>query len=142
MNPKYKPLIFVLLVFVLLVPYLGFVLYYSPQFPPNQWPSWFTNTIAIWFVVNFLILMLLGKRIFRGQPAEAVEPQKVRRASRILQVFGGYLVIVWSILFLYGLRETIRGEIPLTRAIPAGAFLLFFIVTFSWSIYRARQRKV
>jgi hypothetical protein len=75
MNPKYKPLIFVLLVFVLLVPYLGFVLYYSPQFPPNQWPSWFTNTIAIWFVVNFLILMLLGKRIFRGQPAEAVEPQ-------------------------------------------------------------------
>ena len=138
MNPKFRPAILCGIAFVLMVPYLGFVIYYSQRFPSNQWPAWFTNTIAVWFIANFLIIMLLVKRIFKGQ---AVEQQKARRASAISQIVSSYLLIVWSVLFLYGLKETIQGEIPLNRAIPAGAFLLFFIGIFGWGLYRARRGK-
>ena len=82
--------------------------------------------------------MLLVKRIFKGQ---AVEQQKERRAFAISQIVSSYLLIVWSVLFLYGVKETIQGEIPLNRAIPAGAFLLFFIGIFGWGLYRARRKK-
>jgi hypothetical protein len=138
MNPKFRPAILCGIAFVLMVPYLGFVIYYSQRFPSNQWPAWFTNTIAVWFIANFLIIMLVVKRIFKGQ---AVEQQKARRASAISQIVSSYLLIVWSVLFLYGVKETIQGEIPLNRAIPAGAFLLFFIGIFGWGLYRARRGK-
>ena len=138
MNPKYRVTILFGSVLVLMVPYLGFVVYYSQRFPPNHWPTWFTNTIAGWFVANFLLLMLLAKRIFTGQ---AAEPQRDRRAFTIAQIVISYLLIVWSLLFLYGAKETIKGEVPLSRAIPAGSFLLFFIGIFGWSLYRARRRK-
>ena len=51
------------------------------------------------------------------------------------------LVIFWSLLFLYGVIQTVRGKIPLERSIPAGAFLLFFIGLFGWSLYRAKRGK-
>ncbi len=83
--------------------------------------------------------MLLAKRIFRGQ---VVEPQRARRASTIAQVVASYLLVVWSVLFLYGARLATKGDVPLSRAIPAGAFLLFFIGIFGWGLYRARRGKV
>ena len=138
MNPKLRPALFVGSVFVLMAPYLGFVLYYSQRFPANHWPSWFTDIIAVWFITIFLLLMLLAKRIFRGQ---VVEPQRARRASTIAQVVASYLLVVWSVLFLYGARLAIKGDVPLSRAIPAGAFLLFFIGIFGWGLYRARRGK-
>lgn len=138
MNPKYRVAIFFVSVLALMLPYLGFVLYYSQRFPPNHWPTWFTDTIAVWFIANFLVLMLLTKKIFRGQ---VVEPQRARRASTIAQIVVSYLLIVWSLFFLYGTKETIKGNLPLSRAIPAGAFLLFFIGLFGWSLLRARRKK-
>ena len=53
----------------------------------------------------------------------------------IFRVFGSYLVLVWSVLFLYGVKGTVQGKYPLARVIPAGAFLLFFISVFGWAIY-------
>jgi hypothetical protein len=138
MNPKHRPAILFGIVFVLMAPYLGFVMYYSQRFPSNQWPAWFTNTIAVWFIANFLIIVLLVKRISRGQ---TVEPQKARRASAIAQIVGLYVLIVSSVFFLYGAKETIQGKIPLNRAIPAGAFLLFFIGIFGLGLYRASRGK-
>jgi hypothetical protein len=70
-----------------------------------------------------------------------MEPQRARRASTIAQIVVSYLLIVWSLLFLYGVKETIRGEVPLRRAIPAGAFLLFFIGLFGWSLISCEARK-
>jgi hypothetical protein len=94
--------------------------------------------MAVWFLANFLLLMLLAKRIFRGQVGE---PQMAQRASSIAKIVGSYLLIVWSLLFLYGAKETVQGKLPLNRAIPAGAFLLFFIGSFGWGLYRARRGK-
>src|SRR5713226_7011816 len=145
MNPKYRPAVFFGIVFVLMAPYLGFVMYYSQRFPSNQWPAWFTNAIAVWFIANFLIIVLLVKRIFRRQGqgevqvvddaerARSVVEKSVRTSTR--------LVIFWSLLFLYGVKETIQGKFPLSRAIPAGVFLLVFIVIFGWGVYRAKREK-
>ena len=138
MNPRHRPAIFLGVAFVLMAPYLGFVMYFSQRFPSNQWPTWFTNTILVWVIANFLLLMLLAKKIFKGQ---VVQPQKARRASAIVQIVVSYLLIVWSVFFLYGVKETIQGKFPLNRAIPAGAFLLFFIGIFGWSLYRTRHGK-
>ena len=80
--------------------------------------------------------MLLAKRIFKGQ---IVEPKKARRASVIAQIVVAYLLIVSSSLFIYGVKEFIQGQIPLNRAVPAGAFSLFFIGIFGWSLYKARS---
>jgi hypothetical protein len=58
------------------------------------------------------------------------------RHFRKCQQSTGYLL---DLFFLYGVIETARGKIPLTRAIPAGAFLLLFIGIFGWSAYRMRR---
>jgi nitrogen fixation/metabolism regulation signal transduction histidine kinase len=127
------------MVSVLMAPYFGFVIYYSRQFPSNQWPTWFTNTIAIWFIANFvavILLVRLTRRIFGNQVVDVVKARVLEdKAIRI----NTRLVIFWSLLFLYGVVTTVRGKIPLERAIPAGAFLLLFIGIFAWSVYRAKR---
>jgi hypothetical protein len=124
-----------------MAPYFGFVLYYSRRFPQNQWPSWFTNTIAIWFIANFLALMFLVRltnRLFNHQPVDAEQARTfVAKAQRT----SIRLVILWSLLFVYGAVQTARGKFSLERAIPAGAFLLFFIGLFGWSAYRAKTTR-
>jgi hypothetical protein len=50
-------------------------------------------------------------------------------------------VIVWSVLFVNGVKGTVRGEYPLDRAIPAGAFLMLFILLFGWLLYRSFRPK-
>lgn len=123
----------------MMAPYFGFVIYYSRQFPSNQWPTWFTNTIAIWFIANFvavILLVRLTRRIFGNQVVDVVKARVLEdKAIRI----NTRLVIFWSLLFLYGVVTTVRGKIPLERAIPAGAFLLLFIGIFAWSVYRAKR---
>jgi hypothetical protein len=139
MNPKYRSVIFMGMVSVLMAPYFGFVIYYSRKFPSHQWPTWFTNAIAIWFIANFVAVMLLvrlTRRIFGNQVVDVVkarvlEDKAIRTNTR--------LVILWRLLFLYGVVITVRGKIPLERAIPAGAFLLLFIGIFGWSVYRAKR---
>jgi di/tricarboxylate transporter len=131
--------VFLGITLALMVPYLGFVMYYSQRFPSNQWPAWFTNTIAVWFIANFLIIILLVKKIFSGQVVEeekahSVVEKSVRTSTR--------LVIFWSLLFLYGAKETIQGKFPLSRANLAGVFLLVFIGIFGWGAYRAKREKV
>jgi hypothetical protein len=137
MNPKYRPAILFGITFALMAPLLGFMMYYSLRFPSGQWPGWFTNTIAVWFIANFVILILIIKRVFKNQ---ASDPRKASRALAQSKSISLRLVILWSAFFVYGVIETIEGKFPLKRAIPAGAFLLFFIGLFGWSLYRTWRR--
>jgi hypothetical protein len=121
-------------------------MYFSLRLPQNHWPIWFTNTILIWFVANFLALTLLARRILKKKGAE--EPQsaqltsaKTKPAVWIMRIIASYLVLVWSVLFLIGVKGTIEGKYVPSRAIPAGAFLLFFIGLFGWSVYRSFRSK-
>ena len=93
--------------------------------------------MAVWFSANFLPLMLLvrlSRRLFKNQPIDA---EKARALVEKAQRTSVRLVIFWSLLLLYGAVLTARGKLPLERAIPAGAFLLFFIGLSGWSVYRA-----
>jgi len=47
----------------------------------------------------------------------------------------GYLLAVWCGGFLWGAVETIKGKLEWQRAVPAGAFLLAFIVLFGRLLY-------
>lgn len=147
MNPKFRFAVFFGTAFALMLPYLAFVVYFSLRLPQNQWPSWFTNTIAVWFVANFLALMLLARRTFKAQgPAESQDAPPTQARAKplvwIMRIVASYLVIVWSVLFLQGVKGTVQGRFAFGRAIPAGAFLLFFIGLFGWSVYRSFRAKV
>jgi hypothetical protein len=141
-HQKYKPALFFLIVLVLMAPYLGFAVYCSLHFPPSHWPTWAVNTIAVWFVANFLIVVLLVKRIFRGQVENAERSERVVRTSSIHVAWLTWLVIVWIVFFLYGVKETVLGHYPMGRAIPAGALLLFFIAVFGRSAYQLWKMKL
>ena len=60
----------------------------------------------------------------------------------IARLVTSYLVILWSALFLYGAVGTIHGRFPLSRAIPAGAFLLLFIGLFGFSACHLFRKKI
>jgi hypothetical protein len=145
-NPKPRVGALVGTAFALTVPFFAFVLYFAMRLPQNHWPTWFTNTILVWFVTNFLILGFLAPRLLKRQAVEA--PQSALLASAkakptmwIMRFVGSYLVLLWSVFFLIGVKEIVEGKYPLGRAIPAGAFLLFFIGIFGWSVYRSFSRR-
>ena len=138
MNPRYKQAALVGITVALMIPYLGFVLFFSSRFPSGLSPSWFTNTILVWFTSNFLLGFLIARRMFRNQAVDSEVAQRVRSRS-LLRV--GYLVIVWCGLFVYGVIGTIQGKYALNRALPAGAFLLFFIGLFGCSLCSSLRKK-
>ena len=88
MNPKLRPGLFVGSVFVLMAPYLGFLMYYSQRFPSNQWPSWFTETIAVWFIANFVLPYAAGQKNIQETGSGT---ENARRASAIAQIVASYL---------------------------------------------------
>lgn len=139
MNPRFRPVILVVSTLLLMGPYLGFVTYYSQRFPSNHWPLWFTNTILIWFVANFLVLMLVTRLTRRMFPIQITDAEKAHVVGQNAVRYATRLVIFWVGLFLYGLIQTMRGKVPIERAVPAGLFLLLFLGFFGWRIYRAKR---
>lgn len=145
MNPQSRAAVLVGSSVALTIPYIAFAVYFSLKFPPNHWPAWFTNVLLVWFLANFVVVYLIGRRMAKkDRLVNATHPTESRKATVgvwILRVIGSYLVILWSTLFVYGVRGTVRGEYPFVRAIPAGALLLFFILLFGWGIYRSFRPK-
>jgi hypothetical protein len=146
MNPKSRSGAFVGIAFALMVPYLVFVVYFSLRLPQNRWPSWFTNTIAVWFAANFVVLTFVARRMFKKEGAEEprgallLNPTKTKLPVWIMRIVGSYLVLLWSVFFVIGVQRTIEGKYVLSRALTGGAFLLFFIGVFAWSVYRSFQK--
>lgn len=106
---------------------------------------WFTNLLLVWFLANVVVVYLVSRTLAKRQLPEAGKSLTQSRKSNvrvwIVRMVGSYLVIVWTVLFFHGVKGTIQGEYPLVRAIPAGAFLLFFILVFAWGIYRSFRPK-
>jgi len=66
------------------------------------------------------------------------------KTKSILLIVGMVLPYMALVIFVYGVRHAVKGELPLSRAIPAGEFLLALIGLFSWSLFRddqARKRR-
>ena len=132
MNAKTK---LALLFFGLQIPYLSFAIYFGMHFQHVPAPTWFTNTLMAWFAANFGIFALVARRL----RAPSVPTEEQRAVSAHFARLGVRLLLLWAGLFLYGLITTLQGKIPLNRALPAGAFLLFFIGIFGWNAYRMRH---
>ena len=139
MTPQKK---LILLLFVLFLPYMALVMYFalSGQGGAVRIPYWF----AYFGISYFLFCMIVGAAASRKWSRNAPKPPVTKKQSilaKITQLWSLYLVVVWSGLFGYGVRDVIRGELPLSRAIPAGLFLLMFVGIFSWALYRSFQAR-
>lgn len=131
--------------FALTLPYVAFVLYFSLQFPRGHWPTWFLDSILVWFIANCLIMTLLALRLAKQRSTEQQAVQGPSARSKVglwfVRIVFTPLLVLWSVEFLRGVQEVFERKLPLNRAIPAGAFLLFFIVMFAWVVYRAWTAK-
>jgi hypothetical protein len=138
MTPRRK---FVFLIFALIVPYMAFVMYFALRSsqPGQILPTWFPYFGLSYILGSMVLVMVASRRIFRNVPQEA--SPKAQSALRWGRAWAMYLVAIWSGFFIYGAYRTLKGDFPMERAIPAGAFLLAFIGLFSWSLYRDYQAR-
>ncbi len=121
----------------ILLPYMAFVFYLALRVPQHPLPEWFPFFGGLYLFVALAVVMLVSRRIQRGAPPQ--ETEKARRARKLGRVIVTYLILVWSLLFLYGAYNTLKGDYPMSRALPAGGTLLLFIGLFSWALYRDRK---
>ena len=137
MKPKTKILG---LLFGLLLPYFALVMYFVMhiQSHPNEqpFPTWFPYFGMAYFLGTILLVSAVSRRFARSAEANSAPQVKPRPAVRIaIRAWAGYLIAVWCIFLLYGAVETVRGKFEWQRALPAGAFLLTFIVLFARWLY-------
>lgn len=136
MKPKTKILA---LTFSLIVPYLALVMYFALRIQEHPLPTWFPHFGLLYILGTLIVVMVFSRRIYRGAQQKTVEkPQSVLRW--IARVWMGYLVAIWSGLFLWGTYQTLSGNFEWQHALPAGAFLLAFIALFSWALYKDVKR--
>ena len=77
---------------------------------------------------------------FSRRSAKRADAEKARTAKGRSVRISTLLVILCSLLFLYAVNQTVQGNIPLKRAIPA-AVLLLFIGFFGWGVYHVKGGK-
>jgi hypothetical protein len=135
MTPKKK---FVFLVFATVSPYAALVMYFAfpRQNHAGQIPEWLPYFGLSYMLAAMIVGAIVSRRVFRDAP-KLPETKTQSVLARVAELWALYLVLVWSGLFIYGVRDVIIGVLPLRRAIPAGAFLLAFIGLFSWSLFRS-----
>jgi hypothetical protein len=136
MSPKIKVTI---LFSGLALPYIIFVLFFALRAAPgstNPFPSWFPWVALTYMLSSIVLASLLTPRFFRNAPPppEAEARQYLKRATG--QTLS--LILLWACLFIYGAYKTLKGDVPLERAIPGGGFLLAFIGLFAWSLRRTK----
>ncbi|HXC47934.1 MAG TPA: hypothetical protein VNU20_06555 [Candidatus Sulfotelmatobacter sp.] len=120
-------------------PYLIFVLFFALRATPgsaNPFPSWFPWVALAYMLGSISLASVLAPRFFRNvpPPPEAVARQYLKIAKGQTMA----LILLWAGLFIYGAYKTLRGDLPVERALPAGGFLLAFIGFFAWSLRRRK----
>src|SRR5690242_4628997 len=139
MKPKTKILA---LTFGLVLPYAAIATYFALRVQEHPLPNWFPYFGLSYILATILVVMLYSRKIHRR-----AKPEKAQRPKWIWRWLGrawmAYVVAVWSVLFLWGAYLTLRGDLGWQRSVPAGAFLLAFIVLFSWALHKdfKAQRK-
>lgn len=122
------------LIFGLALPYLAFVMFFALRILEHPLPTWFPYFGMIYLLGSVILVILVSRRIARGtQPQTAVQSRPAVRIA--VRAWVGYLLAVWCGGFLYGAVETIKGKLEWQRAVPAGAFLLAFIILFGRLLY-------
>jgi hypothetical protein len=122
------------LIFGLVLPYMAMVMYFSLRIQEHPLPTWFPYFGMSYLLGSIILVTVVSRRIARGtQPQTAVQSRPGVRIA--VRAWVGYLLAVWCGGFLWGAVETIKGKLEWQRAVPAGAFLLAFIVLFGRLLY-------
>jgi hypothetical protein len=143
MTPRRK---IALLISGLTLPYIAFFMYFViviSRHPGKILPAWLAYFASFYIFGSVVLVMVVSHRLARSTPQQV--SASGQRTARWARAFAMYLIAVWSGLFAYGAYRTVEGELPIGRAIRAGAILLAFIGLFSWSLYydsRARKRRI
>ena len=107
MKPKTKIL---LLLFGLIFPYMGFVMFRALTHPENPFPKWFLYAAPCYFIGSMAVFVVLRKKILSSAPPLGLAAQNAQRlvAARSVRRLG-YIWWVGSIFYFLngGLREPV-----------------------------------
>jgi hypothetical protein len=130
MQPKNK---IRALIFGLVLPYFALVMYFVLRIQDHPLPTWFPYFGLTYLLGSIILVTVVSRKNRQGEQPKVVQSRPALRL--VLRAWAGYLIAVWSGLFLWGAAETIRGKLEWQRALPAGAFLLAFIGLFAHLLY-------
>jgi hypothetical protein len=122
------------LIFALVLPYFAMAMYFVLRIQEHPLPIWFPYFGMAYLLGSIILIAVLSRKVARdSHPQTAVQPRPAVRLA--LRAWAGYLIAAWCGFFLWGAVETIQGKLEWQRALPAGAFLLAFIVLFARWLY-------
>lgn len=116
----------------LILPYAAVVMYFSFRIQAHPFPTWFPYFGLAYMLGTISLVVLFGRRISGSAQSASADPAQ----RQGLKLWAGYLILVWSGLFLWGAYRTFEGTLAWQRALPLGVFLLAFIALFSRLLYR------
>jgi hypothetical protein len=127
--------------FGLILPYMAVAMYFALRIQEHPLPTWFPY-FGLSYILGTIILVTVFSRRF-NRSTQPLFSENPRPSLRLMaRAWAGYLILIWSGGFLWGLYETIIGKFEWQRAIPAGAFLLAFIAIFSRALYGDFKRQI
>lgn len=116
----------------LLLPYMAVVMYFSFRIQEHPLPTWFPYFGLSYMLGTISFVVVLGRKISGSEKWGSADPAQ----RRGLRLWAGYLILVWSSLFLWGAYRAIEGKLAWQRALPLGALLLAFIALYSRLVYK------
>lgn len=136
MTPKKMVLA---LAFALILPYIAIVTYFALRVQEHPLPIWFPYFGMPYILGTMIVVMIFSRIVHRGI---AVEQKETPRSAWLWlgRAWMAYLVAVWSGLFIWGAYLTLKGSLQWRRSVPAGAFLLAFIILFAWALNKDFSR--
>jgi len=109
-------------------------MYFALRIQEHPLPIWLPYFGLSYLLGTMILVTILGRRFSRSAATQTInKPRSVFLWA--MRGWAAYLVLVWSLMFLWGTYETITGRVAWNRSIPAGAFLLAFIALFSRLLY-------
>jgi len=116
----------------LIVPYMAVVMYFSFRIQEHPLPAWFPYFGLSYMLGTISFVVVFGRKISGSAKWGSADPAQ----RQGLRLWAGYLILIWSGLFLWGAYRAIEGQLAWQRAIPLGAFLLAFIALFTRLLHK------
>ena len=130
MKPSVKILV---LIFGLMAPYMGFVIYRVLTHPQHPLPDWFLYTGPCYFIGSMVLATFLRKRIVGSPVLLPTEVQKAQRfsAARAARRMGS-IWLVGPVVYLFS------GEIS-REPFRSTVVMLSWVGLLSWSSFRGAK---
>ncbi len=131
MKPRTK---IVVLLFSLILPYMGLVLYRAFTHPEHPFPKWFLYTLLCYLLLAVILFTVLRRRVLLGAPPMGLAEQNAQKlsAARALRRLG----YIWLIGPVLGLMSGGFKDEP----VWAIALSLSWVGFLSWASFREAKK--